>query len=159
MGENDPPGVPGRRYDALRAVPNLAGDRVATMQWAADALWECLGEQGISWIGFYLAGATGNELILGPCRDSPACSPIGLHGICGRAFQTREPIVVDDVRTLGDGYVACDPRDRSEVVVPLLEPDGSCWGVLDADSREPCAFSRHDVEHLTRLMRDLGLTA
>ena len=37
----------------------------------------------VSWVGFYFLGE--GEMTLGPRRDKPACSPIGLHGACGRA--------------------------------------------------------------------------
>jgi putative methionine-R-sulfoxide reductase with GAF domain len=94
-----------------------------------------------------------DELVLGPSRDKPACSPIGLHGACGRAFREKRPLVVRDVVDLGASYVACDPRDRSEVVVPLFEPDGTCWGVLDLDSFDVGSFDRVDVDGLLALLR------
>jgi putative methionine-R-sulfoxide reductase with GAF domain len=55
---------------------------------------------------------------------------------------------VRDVGTLGASYIACDPRDRSEIVVPLVEQDGTCGAVLDLDSHEVGAFDERD---------DLGL--
>ena len=42
-------------------------------------------------------------------------------------------MIVSDVHNLGAGYVACDPREQSEVVIPC-RTDGSTWGVLDLDS-------------------------
>jgi putative methionine-R-sulfoxide reductase with GAF domain len=66
--------------------------------------------------------------------------------------------VVRDVRDLGEDYIACDPRDLSEVVVPLLEPDGACWGVLDADSRAVGSFDTDDAAGLARVMRAAGLS-
>jgi L-methionine (R)-S-oxide reductase len=122
-----------------------------------DALWETLHPSGVSWVGFY-SYAGGEELVLGPRRDKPACSPIGLHGVCGRAFRERRAVVVEDVRSLGEHYIACDPLDRSEVVAPCFEPDGTCWGVLDLDSHEPGAFDESDVAGLFRVLRAAGLT-
>ena len=98
-------------------------------------------------------------MVLGPRRDKPACSPIGLHGMCGLAWRERRAVVVDDVRRLGEHYVACDPRDMAEVVVPLLEADGSCWGVLDVDSFEVGAFTAADALGLARLVDRAGLSA
>ena len=103
--------------------------------------------------------ADGDELVLGPRRDKPACSPIGLHGVCGRAYTSRRPLVVSDVAELGENYVACDPRDRSEVVIPLVDDDGTCWAVLDLDSHQLGAFDETDVEGLTAVLRAAGLTA
>lgn len=127
------------------------------MRCFVDAAWEALSGSGVSWIGFYLPDARGG-LVLGPRRDKPACSPIGLHGACGRAYLSRRPLVVRDVAELGENYIACDPRDRSEVVIPLLEADGACWGVLDADSHQVAAFDDYDVAGLTAALQAAGLT-
>ena len=63
-----------------------------------------------------------------------------------------------DVANLGVGYIACDPRDRSEAVIPLFEKDGTCWGVLDADSHEAGSFVLADAVGLNRVMRAAGLS-
>jgi putative methionine-R-sulfoxide reductase with GAF domain len=145
-------------YARLRGSLRPGADRESTMRAAADALWEALSPAGVSWAGFYTIAEDGERMVLGPSRDSPACSPIGLHGVCGRGWRERRAVVVRDVGVLGADYVACDPRDRSEVVVPLLEGDGSCWGVLDLDSREVGAFSDVDAEELRALMELTGLS-
>lgn len=134
----------------------------------ADALWARLAGTGVSWIGFYLGPGEAmedgrvvgaNEMLLGPCRDRPACSPIGLHGACGRSWREGVSLVVRDVADLGEGYVACDPRDRSEVVVPLMDDAGRTWGVVDADSFEVGSFTRADADGLARVVVAWGLGA
>jgi putative methionine-R-sulfoxide reductase with GAF domain len=147
-----------RDYGGLLARIRTVPGRDATMQAAVDAFWDTLGQRGVSWIGFYLKSANSDEMLLGARRDKPACSPIGLHGMCGRCWKERRPILVSDVATLGAEYIACDPRDKSELVIPLFEPDGSCWGVLDADSYDVGAFSDADVYGLTRTVERLGLS-
>lgn len=138
------------------------------MQALVDLLWPALAPTGVSWLGFYLfapPGAPGGpddgspSMLLGPRRDKPACSPIGLHGACGRCFLARRSLVVHDVRDLGDNYVACDPRDQSEVVVPCLNADGTAWGVLDLDSFDIGSFSDDDAEGLARVLNACGLSA
>lgn len=125
-----------------------------------DAVWDEFSGSGVSWVGFYLKDRENpQQLLLGPRRDKPACSPIGLHGACGRCFTSRRALVVHDVASLGDGYIACDPRDKAEVVVPCFEPDGSCWGVLDVDSFDVGAFDIADALCLMRLLRHVGLSA
>ena len=149
-----------RGRDYVRVLPHApTGSRAERMAAAVDALWDHLAPRGVSWIGFYLKVDGKDEMVLGPRRDKPACSPIGLHGVCGRSFLERRPIVVRDVAALGAGYIACDPRDRSEAVIPLFEPDGTCWGVLDADSYDAAAFDESDVEGMTGLAERLGLSA
>lgn len=151
-----PFGMPERDYDAI-PVP-ACGSRIDRMTALADALWDAFAERGYSWVGFYTKEAGADEMILGPRRDKPACSPIGLHGMCGYCWHERRCVVVRDVREIGESYVACDPRDMSEVVVPLLEADGSCWGVLDVDSFEIGAFSEADAIGLARLVERAGLS-
>ncbi len=123
-----------------------------------DALWEALSPQGVSWIGFYSKASDRDEMILEECRDKPACSPIGLHGVCGRGWRESTAVVVNDVAVLGKDYVACDPRDRSEVVVPIFAENGDCEGVLDADSFEIGAFSEHDARSLDAIVRACGIS-
>ncbi len=138
-----------RNYGRVATAISRSGTREDRMQRVVDALWEELGGKRVSWLGFYLTNASGEDMILGPRRDKPACSPIGMHGACGRAFNSQRALVVTDVAKLGEGYVACDPRDRSEVVIPMLEPDGAtCWGVFDADSFDTDAFAEDDVNGL-----------
>lgn len=128
-----------------------------------DAMWDAFSHdrpgpgRQISWVGFYLKAEGRDELVLGPRRDKPACSPIGLHGACGRAYLSKRALVVGDVTRLGAGYIACDSRDRSEVVVPCLEADGACWGVLDVDSHEVGAFDEVDARRLGDLLTTAAL--
>jgi putative methionine-R-sulfoxide reductase with GAF domain len=71
---------------------------------------------------------------------------------------SRAILVVRDVASLGAGYVACDPRDRSELVLPCLRADGSCWGVFDLDSFDVGCFSEADGRLLWTALVAAGLT-
>ncbi len=146
-----------RDYESLARRIQPASDRAAQMKSVCDLLWDALHPSGVSWLGFYLCDGR-DEMILGARRDKPACSPIGMHGACGQAFRSRQPLVVRDVQELGENYIACDPRDRSEVVIPLFDDDGACWGVFDVDSYDVGAFSSADVAGLLLVMRSAGLT-
>ena len=156
-----------RNYAPLAQPDRYSGDRRSRMQQVVDLIWETFADQGVSWVGFYLpetgeaeaSDESTGHMVLGPMRDKPACSPIGLHGACGQTFRSRQPMVVRDVADLGADYIACDPRDRSEVVVPLLDADGVCQAVIDLDSHERDAFSEHDVAGLTAVLRAARLTA
>lgn len=139
--------------------PAAAGPRGQRMRRVIDLLWGAFSSTGISWIGFYEKAAASDEMLLLVREPKPACSPIGLHGMCGRCWKERRPIVVADVRTLGANYVACDPRDQSEIVIPCLDERGDCWGVLDADSFDRGAFDEHDAQGMTRVLVSLGLTS
>lgn len=155
-----------RDYDTIASQLVASGPIQVRQRRVVDALWAALSDQGVSWVGFYIDQPDepdDRRLVLGPHRDRPACSPIGLHGACGQCLRSGQPIVVDDVASLGAGYIACDPRDRSEVVIPLIkepggtEPAGECWAVLDLDSHDVCAFGERDVVGLGKVLRVAGL--
>ena len=105
-----------------------------------------------SWTGFYRVVAPG-KLLVGPYQGPPACLEIAFeHGVCGAAACSRETQVVADVHSF-EGHVACDPRARSEVVVPLFDRAGEVVAVLDVDSHEPGAFDETDRLGLERIVR------
>lgn len=146
----------------LQAVDNRwkrrAPDRGRIMQHIIDALWEHFGGATYSWCGFYLPSPDGSQLVLGPARDKPACSPIGMHGVCGRAFSSGTSQVVADVAALGNGHIECDPKNRSEIAIPVFGADGKPFAVLDVDSYELGAFDDLDQRWLERIVRPLEST-
>jgi putative methionine-R-sulfoxide reductase with GAF domain len=149
-----------RDYAAIASSLSSAGSREQRMTAVVDALWEAFHNAAYSWVGFYLDrpdAPDDQRLILGPRRDKPACSPIGLHGACGRAMLTKQTLIVRDVKDLGENYIACDPRDRSEIVIPLIDERGTCWGVLDIDSHEVGAFDERDEAGLRLVLAHAGL--
>lgn len=143
---------------ACAPLPAGEAGRTARMKAFVDILWDALSPTGVSWLGFYSAREGDAEMLLAERRDKPACSPIAMHGACGRCFLSKRPLVVRDVKDLGENYVACDPRDRSEVVVPCFEASGACWGVLDLDSWDVGSFTEEDARALATLLRAAGLT-
>ncbi|CAG0975487.1 L-methionine (R)-S-oxide reductase [Phycisphaerales bacterium] len=143
--------------DPRRPLTSAPDGPHAAMRRAIDILWGALGSTGLSWIGFYEKIAGTDEMVL-ICREpKPACSPIGLQGMCGRGWGEARPIIIADVRTLGANYIACDPKDQSELVVPVIA-EGGCWGVLDADSYDLDAFDEHDAEGMTDMLVALGIS-
>ncbi len=150
-----------RDYQAVVDQLKLIGARDQRMRAVVDVLWDCFGNRGYSWVGFYLDQPNEPDekrLVLGSCRDKPACSPIGLHGVCGQALLSKKPRIVRDVTELGENYIACDPRDRSEIVMPLLDERGVCWGVLDIDSSDVGTFDESDALGLHQVLEAAELT-
>jgi putative methionine-R-sulfoxide reductase with GAF domain len=152
-----------RDYAALvRSLPAdiRARSLEQRMQAVVDAVWDVLHQQGVSWVGFYIDHphlADDQRLTLGPRRDKPACSPIGLHGVCGQTLLKRQVMIVRDPAELGADYIPCDPRDRAEVALPLLDNEGVCWGVFDVDSWEVGAFDQRDADGFAEVLRAAGL--
>lgn len=153
-GSRDYAGLRARLTEATRGV-EIRETRIAT---AIELLWETIGTTGVSWLGIYTASENADEMILTAREPKPACSPIGLHGVCGRSFTERRAVIVGDVEGLGESYIACDPLDRSELVLPLFDEDGEPWGVLDLDSHQTDSFSPEDAAGLRDAMIAAGLT-
>lgn len=103
------------------------------------------------WVGFYLVDTDSRELVLAPFQGPLACTriPYG-RGVCGQAWATGETIVVEDVNRHPD-HIACSSRSQSEIVVPLFDSDGLCWGVLDIDDDQLAQFDETDAQYLNAL--------
>jgi len=69
------------------------------------------------------------------------------EGVTGRAAQTREAVLVDDV-TKQNGYIAAVPNVRSELAIPLILK-GRLVGVIDLEAREPGYFTEEHKRLLT----------
>ncbi len=150
-----------RDYAPLIAAARASGPltREQAMDRTVALLWQAFGHNPISWVGFYLRNPENTEEMVLVCREpKPACSPIGLHGMCGKGMLTKRSIIISDVRTLGENYIACDPKDQSEVVIPLIDGDGNCDAVLDVDSYDLNAFDDGDERGMTGLLGALRLT-
>lgn len=169
MADAPGPGAAGtaplaRTLESLAAAAEvlaLVGSRADRMDAFAQLWWNACSPLGTSWAGFYVdvpGEPDDRRLALAARRPKPACSPIGLHGACGQCLRSARSLVVHDVADLGAGYVACDPRDRSELVVPCLAADGTAWGVFDVDSHEVGAFRVPDALACERLLVAAGLS-
>lgn len=104
---------------------------------------------GLNWAGFYLM--RGGELVLGPFQGQPACVRITPgRGVCGTAATEQVTQVVEDVEKF-PGHIACDPRSRSEIVVPVVV-GGETVAVLDLDSSRLANFDAADRQGLEAIV-------
>lgn len=148
---------PPDRTAAYRSIEHrLTHDGPVDSSGFIDLAWNALSPVGVSWIGFYRHDVDADRLVLEQCRDRPACSPIGFHGVCGQALRYRRTRIVRDVAELGEDYVACDPRDRSEIVIPVGSGTGVADRVLDLDSFDLDAFSDVDDHRLRAILKIAG---
>ncbi len=107
----------------------------------------------LNWAGFYLR-REGGELILGPFQGKTACVRISVgDGVCGTAVAEEKAQLVPDVHDF-PGHIACDPRSRSELVIPL-RVSGDIIGVLDLDSPKLERFDEDDLKGMQNLMQIL----
>lgn len=150
-------GLRAARYAEVRAALGslLDGedDWVAAMASVVSELHHAFAY--FDWTGFYRA-ARPEVLIVGPYQGGHGCLriPHG-RGVCGAAARTRQTQLVPDVEAF-PGHIACSSTTRSEVVVPVVAPDGALVAVLDVDSNDAAAFAEVDQSHLEAICLDLG---
>lgn len=148
-----PEGVPSRaeRYARIHAqLADLIVDKSPNLTAAMATICAVLHAKMThhSWTGFYLVA--GDELHVGPYQGPVACQVLRGEGVCITCLRTARPVVVPDVHQF-PGHVACDPRSRSEIALPVIA-GGRVVAVFDADSHEPAQFSAADVAPLARIL-------
>ena len=104
------------------------------------------------WTGFYRVTGPG-MLRVGPYQGTVGCLDIGFgRGVCGTAAAELRTIVVPDVHKF-PGHISCDPRAKSEIVVPVLNARGALIAVLDIDSEKIGTFDQEDANGLGRIVK------
>lgn len=139
----------------IRAVLEGEDDLTARMATVSAMLHEAFADRFI-WTGFYVVDPKKpDELVVGPYQGRLGCLriPFG-KGVCGAAAATGETQLVDDVHAF-EGHIACDPRSRAEVVVPVRGAGGALLAVLDIDAAEPGAFDAEDARALEALVGEV----
>lgn len=101
------------------------------------------------WTGFYRV-ADEETLVVGPYQGAVACQVLQGGGVCLHCARTGQAVVVPDVEQF-PGHIACDPRSKSEIALPL-SAGGSVVAVLDIDSDRLAQFDEADVAPLMRLL-------
>lgn len=146
-----------RRYDEVMAsIDSLLDgedDWIAAMATVSCELHHAF--EAYDWTGFYRA-VPGDLLVIGPYQGGHGCLRIPFdRGVCGAAARTRETQLVPNVHEF-PGHIACASSTESEIVVPVLTPDGHVLAVLDVDSNDPAAFDALDQARLEALCARLG---
>lgn len=130
--------------DQLKQIAKETADITAILA-NASALF-MLELNDINWAGFYLYKS--EKLILGPFQGKPAVSEISIgSGVCGTAAETLKTQLVENVHSCCN-HIACDMATNSEIVVPIILPNGSLFGVIDIDSPILTRFDSEDQKGL-----------
>jgi L-methionine (R)-S-oxide reductase len=105
---------------------------------------------GFFWVGFYLL--KDGHLLVGPYQGPLACLELEKDkGVCWAGINQNQTIVVQDVHQF-PGHIACDSRSKSEIVIPIRNPDNRVIGVLDIDSSLISNFDDTDAFHLEKIV-------
>jgi len=103
------------------------------------------------WCGFYRL--VDGQLIVGPYQGPVACQVLTPgKGVCWAGIKQGSTIIVPDVEKF-PGHIACDPRSKSEIVIPVRDKNEQIVAVLDIDSKELDSFSQRDAENLERIVQ------
>ena len=109
-------------------------------------------------VGFYLRDPEGkDELVLGSFDGADTEHtriPFG-RGVCGRAAERAETVLVQDV-TRDPDYQACSVHVKSELVVPISS-GGTLVAQIDVDSHTPSAFTDADRAFLETVSEVLSV--
>ena len=112
--------------------------------------------RGYRWVGVYKL-TRGDLVIVAGTGDDPPCYPRfpATQGLCGAAVESRETIVVDDVRK-DVRYLPTFGTTLSEIIVPVISPTDRVVGVIAAESKKVKAFNADDREVLERVAMLMG---
>jgi L-methionine (R)-S-oxide reductase len=151
------PAAKAARYAALaeEVAAVLAGEINFVARLATVAAMLSQAFEHYFWAGFYLVDPEQpDELVVGPYQGTLGCMRIAFgRGVCGQAAASGKTVIVPDVEAF-PGHIACDARSRSEIVVPVIGPDGELIGVFDVDSTDLAAFDETDAAGIERILRE-----
>jgi GAF domain-containing protein len=145
------------RYERIiRQLEGIIGkteDRISRMATIASVLYHKMNTY--YWVGFYRL--IRGQLIIGPYQGTLACQVLPKDtGVCWALVNRKETVIVGDVHQFA-GHIACDPRSRSEIVVPCKDKRGKIFAVLDIDSDRLNAFDEADAACLEKIVKLLNV--
>lgn len=105
--------------------------------------------QTFFWTGVYVL-VDGN-LIVRSYQGPVACQKLREGGVCWTAIHQEKTLIVDNVDEF-PGHIACNAASKSEIVIPLKDPEGNIFGCFDVDSDQLGAFDEEDEAGLKKIL-------
>lgn len=98
------------------------------------------------WVGVYEVGEESVSIMgwSGPSAPEHPTFPV-MKGLTGAAIAEKKPVIVGDVRK-DPRYLTAFGSTLSEIIVPVLSPDGRVIGTVDVESEKADAFSPRDQQ-------------
>jgi len=138
-----------RIYEQLETLITKSSDPDARMATIVALLHHKM--ENFYWTGFYIL--KGGELTVKTYQGPLACQVLPKHtGVCWSGIDQHQTVIVPDVHKF-KGHIACDPRAKSEIVVPLRDSNGEVIGVLDIDSDQLNNFDENDATWLEKIIK------
>ncbi|MGD1213022.1 MAG: GAF domain-containing protein [Candidatus Acidiferrales bacterium] len=127
----------------IRSIAASGDDRAAKAKRLAERI-QTLGSY--RWVGIYDVGPEQVSIIAwsGPSAPEHPTFPVD-KGLTGAAIQQKKAVVVGDVRN-DPRYLTAFGSTLSEIIVPVLSPDGRVIGTVDVESERANAFSASDQQ-------------
>jgi GAF domain-containing protein len=142
-----------RIYRQLYELLQKTEDIDARMATVSAVLHYKLGR--VLWTGFY--SLKQDDLLVKTYQGPLACQALKKNtGVCWTAVNKKKTIIVPDVHQF-EGHIACDPRAKSEIVVPVRDNYSLIVGVLDIDSKVLNRFDETDAVELGKITELLFL--
>jgi GAF domain-containing protein len=102
------------------------------------------------WVGFYRR-VDANTLKVGPYQGTHGCLTIEIaQGVCGKCVREAVIQLENDVAAL-PFHIACSSSTQAEIVLPVFDPQGEVWAILDIDSDHKDVFDETDVRFLSMI--------
>ncbi|HUW04995.1 MAG TPA: GAF domain-containing protein [Williamwhitmania sp.] len=138
-----------RIYDQLTELVKKSQDPTARMCSISAVLKHKL--DYFFWCGFYCLTPE-QKLIVRTYQGPVACMELKTDvGVCWAGINQGKTIMVEDVEQF-PGHIACDSRSKSEIVVPVFNPEKIIVGVMDVDSSELGSFDEIDAKWLEKIV-------
>lgn len=120
-------------------------------------------ERNYRWVGVYKIARDDFVIVAGTGDQPPTYARFPVtQGLCGVVAETKETLIVGDVRE-DARWLPAFWTTLSEIVVPIMsESNGKVLGIIDAESDKVNAFTDDDrdfLEHVAVLMAGKLCTA
>lgn len=138
---------------ALNQIRGLAmgGDDRAIKAKRLAELVQTLGSY--RWVGVYDVRLEQVSILawIGPSAPEFPTFP-ATKGLTGAAIAQKKAVNVGDVRN-DPRYLTAFGSTLSEIIVPVISPDGRVIGTIDVESEKPNAFSDRDREMIEQCIQ------
>jgi L-methionine (R)-S-oxide reductase len=127
----------------IRSIAASGDDRAAKAKRLAERI-QTLGSY--RWVGVYDVGPEQVSIIAWSGPSAPEYPTFSADkGLTGAAIQQKKTVIVGDVRS-DPRYLTAFGSTLSEIIVPVLSPDGRVIGTVDVESERANAFSASDQQ-------------
>ena len=144
------PIVVNNTLNLIRSMAMGGDDRAAKAKRLAE-LVQTLGSY--RWVGVYDVSSEQVSIIAWSGPNAPEFPTFpATKGLTGAAIAQKKAVIVGDVRN-DPRYLTAFGSTLSEIIVPVLSPDGRVLGTVDVESPNANAFTDRDREMIEQCIQ------